>query len=68
MKTAIIGTSFAGGLHAESYGRDPRAEIVACADKDEGRLKEFAARHRIPNTFTDYRRLLSSSDAEKDKV
>lgn len=68
MKTAIIGTSFAGGLHAESYGRDPRVDIVACADKDEGRLKEFAARHSIARTFTDYRELLSSGGAEMVSV
>ena len=68
MKTAIIGTSFAGGLHAESYGRDPRVTVAACADKDEGRLKSFAVRHSIPQTFTDYRELLSSSDAEMVSV
>ncbi len=68
MKTGIIGTSFAGGLHAESYARDPRVEVVACADLDEKRLKLFAARHSIPRAFTDYRELLSSSDVEMVSV
>ncbi len=64
VKIGIIGSQFAGGLHAEALAQVPDAEIVAVCGLVEPQVKEFAAHHGIPQVFTDYRDLLKRADVE----
>ncbi len=40
-----------------------RLEIASCADTNEQRLEAFAAKHKIKQTFTDYRELYEKTEA-----
>jgi len=60
----IIGAGFVAGLHAEAMAHVPEARVVAVASPTPGRAERFAARHQIPNAYTDYRSLLERSDIQ----
>ena len=40
------------------------AEVVAVASPSEGNAKRFAAKHKLPRFFTDYRQMLAEPDIE----
>lgn len=54
----IIGSQFISAIHADSLNRCAHARIVAAASPTRQHVEEFAAKFGIPQTFTDYRRLL----------
>lgn len=61
LKIGIVGSKFAGMLHAESYKRCLFAEVVSVAAIDN--LNEFADEYNIPNRYEDYKEML-----EKEKL
>ncbi len=60
----IVGSAFAGGLHADAYGRCPHAEIVAAHDMVPERLGEFCDQHQIPNACSTLDELLGRDDVQ----
>ncbi len=65
VKVGIIGSQFQADIHAESFRLMPdEAEVVAVASPSPGNAEKFAARHRIPRWFTDYRQMLAEPDIE----
>jgi predicted dehydrogenase len=54
----IIGSQFIAELHAEAFRHVPEARVVAVASPNPAHVQPFAAKHRIPKWFTDYRDLL----------
>ena len=58
VRYGLIGSAFVSTIHAEAISRVKAAEVVAVASPSPGKAAEFAAMHRIPKSFTDYRGLL----------
>lgn len=64
-KVALLGAGFIADIHAESYERFvPEAELVAVYSRSLERVKNFAAKHRIPHTFTDLEETMRQSDCD----
>jgi predicted dehydrogenase len=72
MDTIRIGIIGAGMIahrsHAEAFQKVPGCEVVAVADVDGARASEFAAKYQIPQTYTDYEKLLSSAPVDAVSV
>ena len=64
VRYGLIGSAFVSTIHAEAISRVKAAEVVAVASPSPGKAAEFAAMHRIPKSFTDYRGLLDSPDVD----
>jgi predicted dehydrogenase len=47
----VLGTGAMAAQHVKHFRTDPRADIVACADVDTGRARDFAAKHGIGKSF-----------------
>jgi len=64
VKVGLLGSGFISSIHADALSRCADAELVAVASPTPSRAAEFAARHKIPNHFTDYRRLLDLAELD----
>ncbi len=62
LKVGIVGSRFAGDLHAEAYSRNPLASVTAVAAIDH--LDEFSKKWNISDTYKDYRDMLSRPDID----
>ena len=51
VRLLILGTGGMAHKHAEEFGRDPAAQIVACVDMDTSRLAAFQTRFGIDTGF-----------------
>jgi len=58
----IVGSAFAGGLHASAYRRCLDATIVAAYDMDAEKLKDFCGKHGIPKACSSLEELLARDD------
>ncbi|MDD5348586.1 MAG: Gfo/Idh/MocA family oxidoreductase [Chthoniobacteraceae bacterium] len=58
IKLAIIGTGGMANTHADNFSQLRGCKIVAACDVDQKRVQEFAAKHKIPHTFTTVEDLL----------
>ncbi|MCX7599654.1 MAG: Gfo/Idh/MocA family oxidoreductase [Armatimonadetes bacterium] len=59
IRAAVIGVGI-GKYHIEGYQSHPLAEVVAVCDVREDALHDTASKYRIPNAFTDYRKMLKT--------
>jgi len=59
VRIAVIGTGGMANFHAESFLKIPACRIVAACDVDAARVKAFAEKHKIPQTFTSAEDLLA---------
>ena len=58
-RAALVGTGGIGDAHVRAIeATHGRVSLVAAVDLDAQRVREFAARFRIPETFTDYAAML----------
>ena len=62
VKLGIIGVGQIGKSHLKQYQQVPEAEIVAACDVNEQELARVVKEFNIPNTFTDYRKLLAMDE------
>ena len=62
VRLAVIGTGGMANWHAESFAKNPACRIVAACDVDAARVKAFAEKHKIPQTFTSVEDLLAGAD------
>lgn len=60
VQIGIIGAGAFGESHIIGYQSLPYVEIAAVCDANPARLQEIAARYHIPNTFTDYNKMLGA--------
>ncbi|SRR5579871_220667 len=60
----LIGSQFIASIHAEALGACGEAELRAVASPSADNARTFAERHRIPNHFRDYRKLLEQGDVD----
>jgi predicted dehydrogenase len=51
VRILLLGTGGMATQHVRHFGRDARAEIVACADIDLARAQTFATKHGIAKAF-----------------
>ena len=61
-RIGIVGSKFAADFHADSYSRNPKAEIVAVAAIDN--LEAYSSKWGIKETMTDYRDLCKRKDID----
>jgi len=47
----VLGTGAMAATHVKHFQADPRADVVACADVDAGRARDFAAKNGIGKSF-----------------
>jgi predicted dehydrogenase len=64
VRIGIIGSAFVSNIHTEALQDVCEAEVVAVCSPTKGHAEEFARRWRIPNAFTDYRRVLDRKDVD----
>jgi predicted dehydrogenase len=58
-RAALVGTGSIGDAHVRAIeATQGRVSLVAAVDIDAQRVRDFAARFRIPETFTDYTAML----------
>ena len=60
VRAGIIGCGGIAKTHAAALAELPEVEFAACCDIDEARARELAARHGVPNVFTDVGAMLGS--------
>ena len=58
----LVGSQFQADIHAESFKAVPDAELIAVASPTRDHVSQFAAKHRIPHWFTDYRKMLEMDE------
>lgn len=64
LKVAIIGTGMIAHTHARQYVENPLAELAAACDVDEERLRAFANRYEIKETYSDYDKMVADADID----
>lgn len=62
VRLAILGTGGMANIHAERFAAIPGCTIVAAADVDLQRAKDFAAKHNIPAAYAGVKELLKKAD------
>jgi predicted dehydrogenase len=62
LKVGIVGSQFAGMLHAESYKKCPDVTVHSVASIES--LDEFATKYSIPNCYNDYQEMLVKEDLD----
>lgn len=60
----LVGSQFITSIHAESLKHVPQAEIRGVMSPTAGHARDFAAKHGIPNHFTDLDALLARDDID----
>ena len=60
----LVGSGFISSIHCETLRSVPEAEIRAVASSTQPRVEAFAAKHKIPRSFTDYRRMFELAEID----
>ena len=61
-RAVLAGTGGIGDAHVRAVAATGgRVRLVAAADLDAGRVRDFATRHQIPETFTDFNAMLQAT-------
>ena len=64
-RAVLAGTGAIGDAHARAVeATQGRVKLVAATDLDAGRVRDFAARHHIPETFTDFAAMLRATQPD----
>ena len=58
LRVAVIGCGETAERHITALSSVPQAEVVACCDTDERKVKELCRRYGIKNGHTDYMKML----------
>lgn len=64
LKLGIVGCGDIADFTAWVSKLTPQVKLSACCDIDEARTLRFAKRHRIPQTYTDYKTMLKDADMD----
>ncbi|MDI7276316.1 MAG: Gfo/Idh/MocA family oxidoreductase [Anaerolineae bacterium] len=68
VRVGFIGVGGIARLHYLGYQDNPRAQVSAICDVDEGQLRRRAGEWGIRKTYTDYRQLLADPDVDAVEV
>ncbi len=58
VRVGLVGSGFVSEIHAQALSGVKGATLLAAASPTKSHIEAFAARHRIPHYFTDYRQML----------
>lgn len=76
LRAGIVGCGFIAGFHdaprrdravrshAKAYWLEPAIRLVAVADRDPGRAREFAARWRVPGVYDSVRAMMAAESPD----
>lgn len=64
IKLAVVGTGAMAHTHAKKFGEIKGVKIVACCDVDEERTQHFSKTFDVPQTFTDFGKMLASCEID----
>ena len=64
IRVGVIGVGQIGKQHLNNYSKISDAEVVAVADVNEAEANRVAELHKIPNVYTDFRKLLQRDDIQ----
>jgi len=64
VRIGLVGTQFVSSIHLEALRSVPGAEVVAVTSASEAHAAAFAARHGIPQWFTDFRKMYELRDLD----
>lgn len=64
IRFGVVGTNFVTDWVIAGARQDPRFELAAVCSRTEPRAAEFAARHRIPHTFTSLERMVEGDTVD----
>ena len=64
VRIGIIGVGQIGKHHLDNYAKLDTVELVAAADLNEAEVERVAEKYGIPNTYTDFRKLLERDDLD----
>ncbi|MEI8311806.1 MAG: Gfo/Idh/MocA family oxidoreductase [Verrucomicrobiota bacterium] len=62
VRLAVIGTGGMANWHAENFRKNPACQIVAACDVDAARVKAFAEKHSIPQSFASAEDMLKGAE------
>jgi predicted dehydrogenase len=62
LNVAIVGTGGMANMHAQNFQKIEGVTVTCACDIDEKRVGEFAAKHGIGSTYTDYGKMLAEGD------
>ena len=65
---AIVGLGWPGIQHLKGYIADPRSEVIAICDLDNGHAQKVATAYKIPRVYTDHLEMLENSDIDAVSV
>lgn len=60
----LIGSQFISTIHVEALRSVPDAEVLAVMSPSKGNARAFAAKHNVPNHFTDLDALLAMEEID----
>jgi myo-inositol 2-dehydrogenase/D-chiro-inositol 1-dehydrogenase len=64
LRLGIIGSAFVSNIHAEALQEVPEASVVAACSSNPRNVEAFTTKWRIPEAFTDYRKLMERKDID----
>lgn len=64
INVGLIGSQFISTIHAEALRHVPAANLLAVASPTEAHARALAENYKIPNVFTDYRRMLELDEID----
>lgn len=64
VRLGIVGAGGISALHLRSANEKTGAKVVAISDINEAAVTARAAEYGIPNTYTDYKRMISEADID----
>jgi UDP-N-acetylglucosamine 3-dehydrogenase len=64
IRCAVIGLGWFGEHHVDALQQLPAVEVAAVCTRTESRLKEIAAKYKVPKTYTDYNDLLADKSID----
>ncbi len=64
VRIGIIGLGIMGDLYAKIYSAHPLAQVIAVTDHKRGRVDELCDRYKIPNGYSDHRKMLERNDLD----
>ena len=65
IKVGVVGTGgIYRGAHAQAWLANPDVELVALCDVVKEKAEKFAAEHKVPRVFTDYRDVINLAEVD----
>lgn len=60
----VVGCGYMGGIHAECWDRNPRAEIISVVDIDQVRGNRMAGQYHLKNFYGHYQDMIGREDID----